>query len=53
MMWQYSPFLIPLLITTVVLGILTVIAVSHRKAPGAWPVALFLAAATLWTGAYT
>ena len=53
MIWQYPPFLIPLVITLGILVGLTIITLRHRDAPGTWPVALFLGAATLWTAAYT
>ena len=53
MIWQYSPFLIPLIITAGILCGLTIVTIRYRNAPGTWPVALFLGAATLWTAAYT
>jgi PAS domain S-box-containing protein len=52
MIWQFTPFVIPLLVTALLLGVFTVYMIPRRHAPGAWQVTLFLSAAMLWTTAY-
>jgi PAS domain S-box-containing protein len=49
---QYSPYLIPLCISTVILAILTAIAWRYRHLKEGRAVLLFLGTATLWAGAY-
>ena len=52
MIWQASPFIIPLVISALFMGLLALIAWKHRNLPGVWQVLLFLSAATLWSCAY-
>jgi len=52
MIFQYSPFFLPLFFSAVVTGILAYIGVRNRTSPVAGPFAFLMAAVTLWTAAY-
>ncbi|MBN1485405.1 MAG: PAS domain S-box protein, partial [Chloroflexia bacterium] len=51
--WQYSPYLIPLLMATLASGVLAPFVWSRRSTPGALPAAVFLLCVALWSGGYT
>ncbi|HVP97335.1 histidine kinase N-terminal 7TM domain-containing protein [Methanoregula sp.] len=52
MIFQYSPFFLPLFFSAVITGLLAYIGVRNRTSPVAWPFAILMAAVTLWTAAY-
>jgi len=52
MIFQYSPFFLPLFFSAVITAFLTYIGVRNRSSPVAWPFAILMAAVTLWTAAY-
>jgi len=52
MIFQYSPFFLPLFFSAVVTGILAYIGIRNRISPVAGPFALLMTAVTLWTAAY-
>ncbi len=51
MSWQYSPLAVILVIVTVFLCAFTFFAWKRRHMPGMFPILVFFAAATLWSGA--
>lgn len=53
MHWQYSPYMLPLIVSAVVAIALAIIAWQRRSTPGAMPLSIMMSAATLWLLAYT
>jgi PAS domain S-box-containing protein len=52
MIWQYSPFVLPLLVSAIMTGVLAAIAWHNRKVAGGSALTLFLLGATVWSAAY-
>ena len=52
MTWQFTPYTVPLLLTSAVLAGLAVLAWRRRPAPGAKAASVLLAAVAWWTFAY-
>ncbi|OPY32857.1 MAG: sensory histidine kinase AtoS [Methanoregula sp. PtaU1.Bin006] len=52
MIFQYSPFIIPLLLSAAITGILALISLRRRDDPVIPPFILMMAAITIWTGCY-
>ncbi len=51
MSWQYSPYTLVLVITTIFLGSFTLFAWKRRRAEGIIPILVLFAAATVWSAA--
>jgi signal transduction histidine kinase len=52
MIFQYSPFIVPLLVSAAITGILALMSLKRRNEPVIWPFILFMCATTWWALCY-